>query len=256
MKRNLILFASFLLIAFMTQAQSEKKLTAAEYHKAENMLDENLSKFIDNDIRPRWTSDNRVLYTSSVNAKISYKLFEPTTKNGMSASSAIELDKMASLPTEETKPNNRNETTSPDGKKVAFIKDWNLWIRDIASGNEKALTTDGVKDFGYATDNAGWKHSDRPILSWSPDSKKLATFQQDQRHVKDMYLVKTTVGAPELQAWKYPLPGDEDIIRIHRVIIDIAGTPKVTRLKMSPDPVHATVHFSIHQNRSFRPNIS
>ena len=51
------------------------------------------------------------------------------------------------------------------------------------------LTKDGVKDFGYATDNAGWTRSDRPIVLWSPDSKKIATFQQDQRAVGEMHLV-------------------------------------------------------------------
>ena len=83
----------------------------------------------------------------------------------------------------------RYAETSPDGK-TAFIRDWNLWVRDVATGKETQLTTDGVKDFGYATDNAGWTRSDRPILRWSPDSKKIATFQQDQRGVGEMYLVE------------------------------------------------------------------
>ena len=60
----------------------------------------------------------------------------------------------------------------------------------MATGEERNLTKDGVKDFGYATDNAGWKISDSPILVWSPDSKKIATFQQDQRKDGEMYLVR------------------------------------------------------------------
>src|SRR5262245_47648864 len=40
--------------------------------------------------------------------------------------------------------------TSPDGKRIAFVRDYNLWIRDAATGRENQLTTDGVKDFGYA----------------------------------------------------------------------------------------------------------
>src|ERR1051325_1067536 len=123
---------------------------------------------------------------------------------------------------------------SPDGKRPAFIRDWNLWVRDVATGQEKQLTTDGVKDFGYATDNAGWVRSDRPILLWSPDSKKIATQQQDERRVGEMYLVQTKVGHPALQAWKYPLPGDSVVAMIHRVIIDVdAG--RVVRLQMPPD---------------------
>src|SRR4051794_1480727 len=65
-----------------------------------------------------------------------------------------------------------NTVPSPDGKREAFIRDWNLWVRDVATRQEKQLTTDGAKDFGYATDNAGWVHSDRAILKWSPDSRK------------------------------------------------------------------------------------
>jgi hypothetical protein len=56
------------------------------------------------------------------------------------------------------------------------------------------------QEYGYATDNAGWIHSDNAILLWSPDSKKIATFQQDERGTGDMYLVSTAVGHPRLEA--------------------------------------------------------
>ncbi len=134
----------------------------------------------------------------------------------------------------------RDEVKSPDGKSAAFIRDWNLWVRDTASGNETQVTTDGVKDFGYATDNAGWIHSNRPILLWSPDSKKIATFQQDQRGTGEMYLVETKVGHPKLEAWKYPLPGDEVVTTIQRVIINLDG-PKVIRLKLPADQHRSTL---------------
>jgi dipeptidyl-peptidase 4 len=123
---------------------------------------------------------------------------------------------------------------SPDKKKAAFIRDWNLWVRDIATGKETQLTKDGVKDFGYATDNAGWQMSNNPILVWSPDSKKIATFQQDQRKVGEMYLVPVTNTHPALKAWKYPLVGDQNVTMIERVIINV-DKPKVIRLKMPPD---------------------
>ncbi len=128
----------------------------------------------------------------------------------------------------------RLDSPSPDGKLTAFIRDWNLWVREIATGKETQLTTDGVKDYGYATDNAGWKDSNRPIVLWSPDSKKIATFQQDQRKSGEMYLVDTKVGHPTLRAWKYPLPGDSDVTMIERVVITVEDR-KVVRLKMPPD---------------------
>ncbi len=132
------------------------------------------------------------------------------------------------------------ETLSPDEKRAVFIRDYNLWVRDVATGKETQLTTDGIKDFGYATDNAGWTKSDRPVVTWSADSKKVATYQQDQRNVSDMYLVSTNVGKPTLQSWKYPLPGDKDIITIQRVIIEV-DNPKVIRLKLPPDPHRGTL---------------
>ncbi len=129
--------------------------------------------------------------------------------------------------------------TSPDGKRSAFIRDWNLWVRDLATGQESPLTTDGVKDFGYATDNAGWTNSDSAILLWSPDSRKLATYQQDQRNVGEMYLVSTTTGHPTLRAWKYPLPGDSIVTMLQRVVIDVDAR-RVVRFQMPPDQHRST----------------
>ena len=54
-----------------------------------------------------------------------------------------------------------NQALSPDKKKTVFIRDYNLWVRNNATRQETQLTKDGVKDFGYATDNAGWS-SQRP----------------------------------------------------------------------------------------------
>jgi dipeptidyl-peptidase-4 len=133
-----------------------------------------------------------------------------------------------------------NSVRSPDGTKAAFIRDWNLWVKDLGSGQETQLTTDGVKDFGYATDNAGWIHSDRPILLWSPDSKKIATFQQDERGVGEMYLVQARVGHPVLEQWHYPLPGDSVITTIQRVVVTLDG-PRVTRLQMPADQHRSTL---------------
>lgn len=145
---------------------------------------------------------------------------------------------------------NRNEIQSPDGRKSAYIKDYNLWVRDFATNKETQLTTDGVKDFGYATDNAGWKSGDGPVLLWSPDSKKIATFKQDQRNVSDMYLVSTNVGKPVLKTWKYPLVGDKEIAMIQRVVINV-NEPKVIFLNCAPDPHRASLSDDISSGGAF-----
>jgi len=104
----------------------------------------------------------------------------------------IEKPKCTTKPEHKGKEGDGPGNLSPDGKREAFIRDWNLWVRDLATGKETQLTTDGVKDFGYATNNAGWVHDDSAILVWSPDSSKIATFQQDQRKTSTMALVGTT----------------------------------------------------------------
>ncbi len=180
--------------------------------------------------------------------RFEYVLINPADGSRMANADLAKLGLPITVPplSSRAKP---NESVSPDGKKAAFIRDWNLWMRDFASGKETQLTIDGVKDFGYATDNAGWTHSDRAILAWSPDSEKIATFQQDQRGASDMYLVTTNVGAPKLEQWKYPLP-DEPIATIHRVVIEIE-VPRVIRFQMPPDPHRSTLCDDISCNGDF-----
>ena len=129
---------------------------------------------------------------------------------------------------------------SPDKHSEAFVRDWNLWVRDAVTRKETQLTIDGVENYGYATDNAGWKHSSKAILVWSPDSKRIATFQQDQRKTGDMVIVGTNVGHPNVEKWKYPLVGDKDVTMIERVIVDVDAR-KVLRLKMEPDQHRSTL---------------
>jgi len=133
-----------------------------------------------------------------------------------------------------------HEIFSPDGSKAAFIQDHNLWVRDTASNALTQLTFDGVEDYGYATNNAGWIRDDGPVLLWSPDSRSIATFRHDGRNVGEMYLYDTRVGHVELDAWKYPLPGDEHIFMIERIVVHLEDEPRVVPLRMPPDPHRST----------------
>jgi dienelactone hydrolase len=142
------------------------------------------------------------------------------------------------------------EVMSPDGSKAVYIKEYNLWMREVKTGKQTQLTTDGVKDFGYATDNAGWTSSDRPVVRWSPDSKKIATFKQDQRNVGEMYLASTNVGHPTLKAWKYPLPGDKEIPMISRCVINV-DEAKVIVFNLPPDPHRASLSDDISSSGTF-----
>jgi len=227
----------FVIITSTSFAQSATQITIDDYERAASMLRSSTIQYVKNSIRPAWVNENKVWYKTEVDGEAVYKLFDPAKGKTIIRDSQSELFEKGKV-TSIKRPSSR---VSPDGKYEAFIRDWNLWMKNLETEEETQLTTDGVKDFGYATDNAGWRHSDRAIVSWSPDSKKIATYQQDQRHVNEMYLVKTKVGAPELEAWKYPLPGDEEIIKIHRVIIDVSVDPKITRLRLAPDDRRGTL---------------
>ena len=162
------------------------------------------------------------------------------------------LDSFICEATAPVSPADANAIASPDGTRAAFIQDHNLWLRDLESGAEWPLTTDGVQDYGYATNNAGWIRRESPVLLWSPDSRMIATFQHDGRGVGMMHMATTRVGHPELQSWRYPLPGDSVIFRIERVVIHVDEAPdgsrrgadggaRVTRLQMPPDPHRSSV---------------
>ena len=134
----------------------------------------------------------------------------------------------------------KNELVAPNGEQVVFIREHNLWLRNLNDNSEKQLTTDGIENFGYATNNAGWVRGKKPVVKWSPDSKKLTTFKHDGRNVGEMGIVSTAVGHPKIDVWKYPLPGDENIFKIHRVVIDVEQA-KVTPLAMPADDHRSTI---------------
>lgn len=259
MKKQLIALAITGLAGFTVAAQSDKKvLTSNDYEAATKALGFNASKLVYRyNVNPNWLPDGRFWYKVNIPGGVEYVLIDPVTGSRKTGSSekAILPDNSNGVPGAASgrRRGGPMESVSPDGKKAAFIKDWNLWVRDLDTKKETQLTTDGIKDYGYATDNAGWTHSDRPIMLWSPDSKKIATFQQDQRHVSDMYLVKTKVGAPELEQWKYPLPEDKKVIQIERVIIEV-DVPKVIRLKIPSDDRRGTLSDDIASGSPFDDN--
>lgn len=230
-----------------TASAQQKALTAQDYQKAESFMGYNTAKFIDNTISPpNWLDGDQFWYTKKTAKGLETYLVDPAKKTKTLTKAYGDVD----APPAGRRRNGGNEVISPDGKKAILIKEYNLYVKDVASGKLTQLTTDGIKDYGYATDNAGWKHSNAPILRWSPDSKKIATFQQDQRNASDMYLVTTNVGAPKLEAWKYPLPGDKLIPTIRRVVIDVE-TPKVVSLNIPADPHRATLSDDISSSGTF-----
>ena len=226
-------------LPFVVQPQS-KVLTADDYARAEKFLAPNVMPLVvGGTVAAKWLEGERFWYRRPTETGVAYYVIDPAKRT------RVPYKPEAKDTAAQERPRGRRgfmtaAVVSPDGKKEAFIRDWNLWVREVATKQERQLTTDGVKDFGYATDNAGWSGSDRAVLLWSPDSKKIATQQQDERSVGEMYLVETRVGHPKLRAWKYPLPGDSVVAMIHRVVIELEG-PRTIRLQLPPDYHRATL---------------
>ncbi|MFN3316043.1 MAG: DPP IV N-terminal domain-containing protein, partial [Raineya sp.] len=106
-------------------------------------------------------------------------------------------------------------TLSPDGSKVAFVRDNNLFMVDLATMTETAITTNGKKNeiINGATD---WVYEEEfgfaKAFFWSPDSKKIAFYTFDERQVKE-YNMQTWRGLyPEDYRFKYPKAGEKNAI--------------------------------------------
>ncbi|HJR61896.1 MAG TPA: DPP IV N-terminal domain-containing protein [Vicinamibacterales bacterium] len=240
-----LIYASILAIAAaaVPAAAQQRALTADDYARAERFLSSSTTPLVlRSGVRPAWLRDGRFWYRVTTETGSEAFLVDPVKGTKVPCDlpecQVRETGGRGGAAAGQAAP--RNDIPSPDGTRTVFVRAHNLWVRDVATKKETQLTTDGVKDFAYATNNAGWTKSDRPIVLWSPDSKKIATFQHDGRQVGEMYLVDVRVGHPHLQAWKYPLPGDEHIFMLHRVVIDVEE-PKVVRLKMDPDPHRSTL---------------
>ena len=76
---------------------------------------------------------------------------------------------------------------SPDGRFSVFDRDYNLWIRDLESGEERSLTRDGEEFYCYGALGTAWgvpTAPDNTQVLWSPDSKRIFTVQRDTRQVE------------------------------------------------------------------------
>ena len=137
-------------LAFLAQIQGQ---TTVDYARAEKFLGPNTSPLVlHSGVHPTWMPDDRFWYRTTTENGPEAILIDPGRDTRSTFTPPLTTDEMP------------DSVVSPDGKRAVFIRDYNLWVRDVATRKERQLTRDGVKDFGYATDNAGWIRSDTPVV--------------------------------------------------------------------------------------------
>lgn len=158
----------------------------------------------------------------------------------------------------------RLATFSPDGSKIAFVRDNNIFMVELTTGKESQVTTDGKINeiINGATD---WVYEEEFGFSqaffWSPDSKKIAFYRFDESNVKEYRLTFYGDLYPEQFKYKYPKAGEDNSkIRIYvwnvlsgkSILTDIGSEQDIyiPRVKWTEDPdILALYRMNRHQNK-------
>ncbi|MEO5685228.1 MAG: S9 family peptidase [Chitinophagaceae bacterium] len=130
---------------------------------------------------------------------------------------------------------------SPDGTKVAFVSNYNLYVEDIAGGTVKQLTSDGSRQLINGTFD--WAYEEeffcRDGFRWSPDSKHIAYWQIDAKTTKDYEMLNTTDSIyPKVIPVEYPVAGEAP--SPYKIGVADIATAQTKWMNIPTDPVLQT----------------
>ena len=122
---------------------------------------------------------------------------------------------------------------SPDKKFRAVYRDRNLYMVDVATNAEVAVTTDGSEKDRTKNGTGSWVYGEelgqRTAMWWSPDSSKLAYYRFDESKVPDYYLqLKQTQLQSDVDTEAYPKAGADNPI-VELFVYDVATKKSTTR---------------------------
>ncbi|HEY6249401.1 MAG TPA: DPP IV N-terminal domain-containing protein [Candidatus Angelobacter sp.] len=130
----------------------------------------------------------------------------------------------------ETHDPNEGVLRSPDNHWGIFVRDNNLWLREIATNHDRQITGDGQPHFGYGIYTSEWEsaeiqrqkaveagHHLPPMASyWSPDSRTVMVPRVDERHVADYPFLDSAPEngsfRPKVYSVRLPLVGEKPSI--------------------------------------------
>jgi dipeptidyl aminopeptidase/acylaminoacyl peptidase len=155
----------------------------------------------------------------------------------------------------------RGEVVSPDGRWIATVKDYNLWLKSTEDGSEMQLTSDGIEDYEWWLGASPLSGQD--MVKWSPDSSTLAIKKVDYRRIPKIPLVDW-LGLREEVEWSYfdrkpgqPIAQAElfhiDIRSGKRVRVDVGGEPEQHMFLVQWSPGGSELLF--FRRGSYRPNL-
>jgi dipeptidyl-peptidase 4 len=106
---------------------------------------------------------------------------------------------------------------SPDGKFVSFVRDHNLWLVNLADGQERAATVGGTEEIRKG--ELDWVYPEELELKtaywWSPDSSAIAYLEMDERKVSQYPLVDFSSPGGEAEMERYPVAGGANpVVRV------------------------------------------
>lgn len=153
-------------------------------------------------------------------------------------------------------------TFSPSANKVAYVKDNDMFYKDLTSNKEVQITADGKKNeiINGASD---WVYEEELVLvkafKWSPDGKKIAYFRFDESNVKEWLMKMYNSLYPHEERFKYPKAGEDnskvsiffyDLTNAKKVKADIGSTYEyISRINWTNDGVNLAIQsLNRHQN--------
>ena len=128
-------------------------------------------------------------------------------------------------------------TFSPDGRRVAFTRDNNVFVTDLATMKETAVTTNGLKN-NLINGSADWVYEEEFGFAqgffWSPDSKQIAFYTFDESQVPEYDMQEWGSLYPKEYRFKYPKAGEKNSV-VSVSSYDVASA-RTIKMDVGPEP--------------------
>lgn len=121
--------------------------------------------------------------------------------------------------------NDRWMNYNKDSTWIVFAKNHNLFLMkaDDPDSTEYQLTTDGELHYSYQADGSDTTSTKRlrARAGWFKDNQKFYVTRSDSREVKDLWVINVLKNRPELETYKYAMPGDENVPQTELWVFDV-----------------------------------